>query len=77
MMAVARREIDMVAAWSADRLGGPTDLLSSSRTYMPRGSICFSITGLDASASAAEPAVTVTGRAVPYEVSEPAVDYSS
>jgi DNA invertase Pin-like site-specific DNA recombinase len=34
MMAVARREIDMVAAWSVDRLGRSlTDLLSFLRTF--------------------------------------------
>jgi Resolvase, N terminal domain len=44
MMAVARREIDMVAAWSADRLGRPlTDLLSFLTDLHAKGSICFSI----------------------------------
>jgi DNA invertase Pin-like site-specific DNA recombinase len=44
MVAVARREIDMVAAWSVDRLGRPlTDLLSFLTDLHARASICSCI----------------------------------
>jgi DNA invertase Pin-like site-specific DNA recombinase len=37
MLAVARREVDLVAAWSVDRLGRASRTFSrSSRSYMPR-----------------------------------------
>ena len=37
---VARREVDMVAAWSVDRLGRSlTDLLDSYGSFMPKASI--------------------------------------
>ena len=46
MIAVARREIDMVAAWSVDRLGRSlTDLLGFLTTYMPRELIYSCISG--------------------------------
>jgi hypothetical protein len=53
MMAVARREIDMVAAWSADRLGRSlTDLLSFLTDLHAKGVDLFlHQQGLDASAS--------------------------
>ena len=46
MQAVARREVDMLAAWSVDRLGRSlTDLLGCYRNSTRRASICTCISG--------------------------------